>query len=302
LGSNILFKGTASYQDWLEFHRHIDKRNIEFASDFHASFIALALENSKERLSRPYIGPYGTKFDYSKKKNNQSFIEDMQIQAALLYKYRQSHPRKLKGITLSEDVARDLQHIFSYFIAGYKLKPFFNPGGRQQENFYSKYIHSGMKKLKTPMMESFDRVDNLHKLLLYMELNGHVASSDFSVEEFTGNYTIKRLSDALKKKKLLNKNCDTIEDLNQLLKRADLYVKIIAAKKPSPSERLTKLKETYEKIKSSKYLRNLNRIAVEEFYPQETPKSQFQESQELFNLLQSLAFDFPAPDGTTDQS
>jgi hypothetical protein len=173
-GSDILLKITARYEDWIKLRDHIPKRKEHFPWDFGGSFICIALENSKERLSQPEIGIYGTKFDYHKKKNNQSFIDDMQIQAALLYKHRLSKSRKNKREDLIDDIACDLQKVFSRYIRGYKVKPFFNKDGEMQENFYLKYIYQGLQKLKTKTRVALDRVYNLSLLINYVEMYDNV--------------------------------------------------------------------------------------------------------------------------------
>lgn len=110
----------------------------------------------------------------------------------------------------------------------------------------------------------------------YARLCKDNVSPDFRVEEFADQYTVKRLSDALRNTMILNEDekCDTVKDLNQLLKRAELYGKITAAKNLQPSERLTKLKKTYDRTMNQDDLKKLNRLALEEFYREETPKSQ----------------------------
>lgn len=98
-------------------------------------------------------------------------------------------------------------------------------------------------------------------------------SSDFRVEEFKGSYTIKALCDKLREDKFEPAG-DTIEALNELLKQPDLYSKI---KQQRPSVRLSgslkKLEASYEKDGKDDSLKRLNRVVLEEFYPQETPKS-----------------------------
>jgi hypothetical protein len=177
-GSNILLKVTASYEDWNKFLDHLQKRKDHFPWDFYGSFAGPALENSKEEISRPEIGPYGTRFDYQKKKNNQSFVDDMQILAALLYKYRKSFPRKQKRGKFIDSIAQDLQRLFSHMIKGYRLKPFYSIDGPKQENFYLKYIYPGLRTLKLNMPEPADRVHNLVLLLNYVELYSDIRKDD----------------------------------------------------------------------------------------------------------------------------
>lgn len=101
-------------------------------------------------------------------------------------------------------------------------------------------------------------------------LNEH--SSDFNVEEFTGKYSLAALCKSLRNDGL-SLSGDTVKGLNNLLKQPDLLNIITTKKMKGPSESLTKLKELYNESKSAKDLKILNRAALEEFYPQETPKS-----------------------------
>ncbi|MGD0884912.1 MAG: hypothetical protein ABSA46_08575 [Thermodesulfovibrionales bacterium] len=95
-------------------------------------------------------------------------------------------------------------------------------------------------------------------------------SSDFRVEEFKDGFTIKRACEALRKDKLILKAC-TINALNDLLKEHNLYKKLIQDREPSVE--LKKSIAAYEKEKSKLNLTRVNRLAIEEHYPQETPKS-----------------------------
>jgi len=98
---------------------------------------------------------------------------------------------------------------------------------------------------------------------------------DFRVEEFAGEYTIKQLTDALIKSKIINEGeqCDTVKDVNKLLKRSDLYEKIIAADNHLNLEKLIKERKTiYNKTKKEDDLKIINRIALEMFLPEQTPK------------------------------
>lgn len=102
----------------------------------------------------------------------------------------------------------------------------------------------------------------------------NLGSSDFSMDEFAGEYTIDKLCNRLKADKLVNE-CSTVAELNNLLKQAGLYRNIKTSNSgEQPSVRLNKLEEVYNISKAEYNLKNLNRIALEEFYTQETPKSQ----------------------------
>jgi hypothetical protein len=91
--------------------------------------------------------------------------------------------------------------------------------------------------------------------------------SDFREEEFR-NKSIIQLCGALKDSGIQYEKCDTVEDLNELLRDEYLYKKITAVSDRQPSEKLTELQKT----KEGDDLEKLNRYALEEFYPQQTPK------------------------------
>lgn len=100
---------------------------------------------------------------------------------------------------------------------------------------------------------------------------------DFRVDEFKGDFTINALCDVLSKDgcKLETKGqINAVEWLNDMLKSSVLYEKITQCKSPQkPSDSLKSLKDDYEKTKSPANLKRLNRTLLEEFYPQESPKS-----------------------------
>lgn len=105
-----------------------------------------------------------------------------------------------------------------------------------------------------------------------------IGSSDFYVEEFNNSYTIKTLYEALKKDAIVpdNKDINTIEELNELLRLPDLYSKIKQKKTPSHSdcsEVFKKREKLYNDEKTEDNLKWLNRVALEEFYHEESPKS-----------------------------
>jgi len=66
---------------------------------------------------------------------------------------------------------------------------------------------------------------------------------------------------------------NTIEWLNDILFVSDLYEKVISIKcDMKPSKRLKALRKKYMGTKNKSNLRKLNRILIEEFYPDMTPK------------------------------
>ncbi|MDR4505838.1 MAG: baseplate J/gp47 family protein [Candidatus Scalindua sp.] len=96
--------------------------------------------------------------------------------------------------------------------------------------------------------------------------------SDFSKEEFTNSRPIAKLCDALRKDGFILQN-DTIGELNNILKDPGLYGKTKQNKIQVSSEILDALEKSYNYSKSENSLKKLNRMALEEFYPRETPKS-----------------------------
>lgn len=98
-------------------------------------------------------------------------------------------------------------------------------------------------------------------------------SSDFSVGEFKAPFAVQGLCKALKKDSIPIDD-ETVTGLNELLRLTDLYERLIKAKPNQQlSENLNKHKESYEKSKHGDDLKRLNRGLLEEYYPQETPKS-----------------------------
>lgn len=95
---------------------------------------------------------------------------------------------------------------------------------------------------------------------------------DFSVDEFRGDYTIERLC-----KRLLSANhakeCNSVAEFNNLLEQDNLHIEI---KKLNgvhePTKHLKGHEKIYYKEKTKYNLKKLNRIMLEEYYPQEVPK------------------------------
>lgn len=98
-------------------------------------------------------------------------------------------------------------------------------------------------------------------------------SPDFSVGEFKGEYTIEQLCKRLLSVNLA-KECNSVAGLNNLLGQDNLYIKIKKFNNShTPTKHLYDLEKTYHGEKTRYNLKKLNRITLEEFYPQETPKS-----------------------------
>lgn len=97
--------------------------------------------------------------------------------------------------------------------------------------------------------------------------------SEFSPKEFTGKYSITSLCSALKNDGVSIES-DTLANLNNLLKLPDLYDQVLGKKHKSPTKWLFILRQSYEKSKEENILKRINRSILEEFYSQETPKSQ----------------------------
>lgn len=104
------------------------------------------------------------------------------------------------------------------------------------------------------------------------------ASSDFRMDEFKDASAITALCMALSEAlniPNIQSNTNTVEYLNEVLKVTNLYDKITTIKSSqSYTENIKSLKENYEITNSETDLKILNRYLLEEFYPQETPKSQ----------------------------
>lgn len=95
---------------------------------------------------------------------------------------------------------------------------------------------------------------------------------DFSIEEFTGKYSLDGLCGALRKDGLIVTE-DTVDALNELLTVPDLYDKLTNAKSSKKiSDKIRKLKESYDESKDESVLKSLNRLLLVKFYPQKTPK------------------------------
>lgn len=85
------------------------------------------------------------------------------------------------------------------------------------------------------------------------------------MEEFKAGYTVKALCDKLREDGF---SLAKIEDLNELLKRVDLYRTIKQKMPKAPSEKLKSLEESYTKETNDDNLKRLNRSALEERYAQ----------------------------------
>jgi hypothetical protein len=110
----------------------------------------------------------------------------------------------------------------------------------------------------------------------YLKIKG---SPDFLTDEFKRNYTLKTLCEALIKDGLYIRY-NAISELNQLLKLADLYNRLIKIKTNFiPSKDLKERKDKYDENKTEYYLKELNRLLLEEVYPQETPKKQIKKTE-----------------------
>jgi hypothetical protein len=95
----------------------------------------------------------------------------------------------------------------------------------------------------------------------------YFVSADFCKEEFKNGFTIDVLCKAIKNDGLNIKEC-TIEALNKLLKNTNLYETLEKGKPISD-----RLKQCIFEYKTNKFnIKKLNRIVIEEFYPQLTPE------------------------------
>lgn len=137
--------------------------------------------------------------------------------------------------------------------------------------------HFCEKMANNSKLDGFSLSDGNGSDCLYNNVFFKLGSSDFYMDEFKGDYTLGALYDALKKDALPITG-DSITALNQLLKETNLYEQIVKTKTgKDPSKDLKKLEETYTKSKAEYDLKRRNRLLLEEFYPNETPKEKFSE-------------------------
>lgn len=102
------------------------------------------------------------------------------------------------------------------------------------------------------------------------------ASLDFSPDEFKDGLAIEALCEQLINDKFHLGVCN-VESLNGLLKRQDLYAGLIRLKPTvQQSEGLKVSKKDYDKDQNESNLKELNRVALEDYYPHVTPKNKAQ--------------------------
>jgi integrase len=100
-------------------------------------------------------------------------------------------------------------------------------------------------------------------------------SGEFCVDEFHGYLTIEKLCHVLTSDIFgpASHSEHSIEWLNAMLTAADLYDQLIKTKNHRPlSKRIKDIKRKYDAGKDEADLKRLNRILIEEFYPDKTPK------------------------------
>lgn len=97
-------------------------------------------------------------------------------------------------------------------------------------------------------------------------------STVFFEEEFTNKYSIDKLCDKLRQDRIISEE-NSLKTLNNLLEQDDLFKKITSTKNISPSARLRRRHEIYLKERTDFSLKMLNRFLLEEFYPEESPRS-----------------------------
>lgn len=99
-------------------------------------------------------------------------------------------------------------------------------------------------------------------------------SSDFSEDEFTGQYSVISLCKVLQMD-AFTVDGSTVEGFNKILALADLYEQVRNRHTSIiPSHRIVKLQKTFNKSKLRTDLIRLNRAILEKFYGQDCPKSQ----------------------------
>lgn len=111
------------------------------------------------------------------------------------------------------------------------------------------------------------------RLELIKGIGGGKNVSVFNLNEFKGGYTIEGLVNALKQDGF-SVSGSNVEALKELLEQDDLYTKLTDKYSDVVlSGNMNKFKKQYEDKKNKNNLKKINRLALEEFYPQETPKS-----------------------------
>ncbi|MBE0425773.1 MAG: hypothetical protein IBX72_03895 [Nitrospirae bacterium] len=163
----------------------------QLISEFLASFVIPAVENSPERLSDPrlWTGRYGTDLRPLRGQHvNQWFIDDLKIAAALLHalfkflfrkdnqqfkdcqellksltipkKFPQNIRPALEGSSRKPDsiayTARCLHLVFGQYLKRCKIRPF----PSDLKRFATTYIYAGNASLKNPDVKILDLVDN----------------------------------------------------------------------------------------------------------------------------------------------
>ena len=113
----------------------------------------------------------------------------------------------------------------------------------------------------------------LGSLWIWFNAEG-LGSPKFLENEFRGAYQINKLCDALSRDGYAVPECsvNALNNLN-LLQDPAIYAEAEKKKGQHISGRLTKLRKSYEKSKDKELLLQLNRTALEELYPHETPKN-----------------------------
>lgn len=105
-----------------------------------------------------------------------------------------------------------------------------------------------------------------------------ISFSDFFADEFKDKLAVKKLCQAINKKKddydiHPTQQIDTIEWLNEILTIHNLYEKITSKKDGNKlSGYLTKLKTDYDTLQNKEKLKRLNRCLLEEIYTDKVPK------------------------------
>ena len=99
-------------------------------------------------------------------------------------------------------------------------------------------------------------------------------SSEFCEDEFKGQYSVISLCEVLQMDAATVYG-STVEGLNKILELAELYEKVRKRHASiTPSQRIVKLRKTFNKSKLRTDLIRLNRAVIEKYYEQDCPKSQ----------------------------
>lgn len=116
-----------------------------------------------------------------------------------------------------------------------------------------------------------DRIPRLRISKYYKKLLSN--SPEFVEEEFAGKFLVEKLCNKLAKDGFMI-NLNTVEDINRLLRNPDFFIKVIDKYiNQSPSSKVKELIKLYRSNQKEEILMRLNRVVMEEYFPDVTPKN-----------------------------